>query len=56
VTEVGRQPWIVYNVMRIQDAVTNADGVWLSFTAVVVLYAVLGTGLVLTLRAMARST
>ena len=25
VTEVGRQPWIVYNVMRTEDAVTNAE-------------------------------
>ena len=31
VTEVGRQPWIVYNVMRTEDAVTNADGVWVTF-------------------------
>ena len=25
VTEVGRQPWIVYNVMRTSDAVTHAE-------------------------------
>ena len=25
VTEVGRQPWIVYNVMRTEDAVTDAE-------------------------------
>ncbi len=25
VTEVGRQPWIVYNVMRTEDAVTQAE-------------------------------
>ena len=24
-TEVGRQPWIVYNVMRTSDAVTHAE-------------------------------
>ena len=54
VTEVGRQPWIVYNVMRTEDAVTKADGIWITFTAVVVLYAALGTALILTLRAMAR--
>ena len=39
VTEVGRQPWIVYNVMRTKDAVTQADGVWVTFTAIVRLYA-----------------
>src|SRR3954447_11745990 len=26
VTEVGRQPWVVYNVMRTKDAVTGASG------------------------------
>src|SRR5437879_1536944 len=25
-TEVGRQPWIVYNLMRVSDAVTSAPG------------------------------
>ena len=33
VTEVGRQPWIVYNVMRTEDAVTKADGIWVTFGA-----------------------
>ena len=54
VTEVGRQPWIVYEVMRTEDAVTKADGVWVTFALIVVLYAVLGAALVITLRAMAR--
>jgi cytochrome bd ubiquinol oxidase subunit I len=54
VTEVGRQPWVVYNVMRTKDAVTGASGVWFTFAAVVVLYAVLGAVLIITLRAMAR--
>jgi cytochrome d ubiquinol oxidase subunit I len=54
VTEVGRQPWVVYNVMRTTDAVTQASGIWVTFGAVVALYAVLGTVLVITLRAMAR--
>jgi cytochrome d ubiquinol oxidase subunit I len=54
VTEVGRQPWIVYNVMRTEDAVTQADGVWVTFAAVVLLYAVLGGALVVTVRAMSR--
>jgi cytochrome d ubiquinol oxidase subunit I len=48
VTEVGRQPWIVYNVMRTEDAVTQADGVWVTFALVVLLYAVLGGALVVT--------
>ena len=54
VTEVGRQPWVVYEVLRTEDAVTTADGVWATFVAVLVLYAVLGVVTVLILRAMAR--
>ena len=54
VTEVGRQPWIVYEVMRTEDAVTGASGVWVTFSIVLVLYAVLGTATVLILRRMAR--
>jgi cytochrome bd ubiquinol oxidase subunit I len=54
VTEVGRQPWIVYNVMRTKDAVTQADGVWVTFAAVMLLYVLLGAALVIVLRAMAR--
>jgi cytochrome d ubiquinol oxidase subunit I len=54
VTEVGRQPWIVYNVMRTKDAVTNSDGVWVTFTVVLLLYALLAAALVVTLRVMSR--
>ena len=54
VTEVGRQPWIVYEIMRTEDAVTKADGIWVTFGLVVGLYAILGIALVLTLLAMAR--
>jgi cytochrome bd ubiquinol oxidase subunit I len=53
VTEVGRQPWIVYNVLRTEDAVTQANGVWVTLTLVLLLYALLGAVLILTLRAMA---
>ena len=54
VTEVGRQPWVVYEVMRTKDAVTGASGVWVTFALVLLLYAVLGIATVITLRAMAR--
>jgi cytochrome d ubiquinol oxidase subunit I len=54
VTEVGRQPWIVYNVMRTKDAVTNSNGIWVTFTIVILLYALLAAVLVITLRAMSR--
>lgn len=42
-TEVGRQPWIVYNVMRVAEAVNpiNPNYVWVTFTALVVVYAVI---------------
>jgi cytochrome d ubiquinol oxidase subunit I len=53
VTEVGRQPWVVYRVMRTEDAVTGATGVWVTFGAVLLLYLGLAIATVLTLRAMA---
>ncbi len=54
VTEVGRQPWIVQGVMRTEDAITGASGIWWTFSVVLVLYAALGTATVLILRRMAR--
>ena len=54
VTEVGRQPWIVYEIMKVEDAATGNTGVWMSFLAVVVLYLVLGTTTILVLRGMSR--
>jgi cytochrome d ubiquinol oxidase subunit I len=54
VTEVGRQPWIVYGLMRTEDAVTGAHGIWLTLSIVLVLYTALGAGTVWALRAMSR--
>jgi cytochrome d ubiquinol oxidase subunit I len=54
VTEVGRQPWIVYELMRTEDAVTDANGIWVTLGLVVALYALLGVATIVTLRAMAR--
>ena len=54
VTEVGRQPWIVYNIMRTSDAVTNASGIWVTFGLILALYVALGTALIVVLRAMSR--
>ena len=54
VSEVGRQPWIVYTKMRVADAATTNDGVWITFIAVALLYAGLGTTLILVLRGMSR--
>lgn len=38
VTEVGRQPWIVYGIMKTKDAVTPMPGVQFHFYLFVVLY------------------
>ena len=54
VTEVGRQPWIATDVMRTSDAVTQANGIWVTFTVVLVLYALLGATLVIVLLTMSR--
>lgn len=38
VTEVGRQPWIIYNVLRTRDAVTTAPGLVEAFAVFTLLY------------------
>lgn len=42
VTEVGRQPWIVYRVMKTADAVTPVPGLEWSFAIIVLIYSILG--------------
>ncbi|MEA3076955.1 MAG: cytochrome bd ubiquinol oxidase subunit [Actinomycetota bacterium] len=54
-TEVGRQPWIVYRVMRVGDAVTTAPGIRFGYYALVVVYTALTVGTVYVLRRLARS-
>jgi cytochrome bd ubiquinol oxidase subunit I len=54
VTEVGRQPWIVSEVMKTEEAITGASGLWVSFAIVTVLYTLLGIATVMVLRAMSR--
>jgi cytochrome d ubiquinol oxidase subunit I len=54
VTEVGRQPWIVYNFLRTADAVTRAGFVRTLFAIVVVMYALIAVATVATLRTMSR--
>ena len=53
-TEVGRQPWIVYRVMRTADAVTPAREIGLSLAVFTLLYLGLGAALVVLLRWLAR--
>ena len=54
VSEVGRQPWIVYEKMRVEDAATGNTGIWITFVGVVVLYVGLGVTTILVLRGMSR--
>jgi cytochrome bd ubiquinol oxidase subunit I len=54
VSEVGRQPWIVYEKMKVVDAATANTGIWVTFVGVTVLYLGLGITLVLVLRMMSR--
>ncbi|MEV5957882.1 cytochrome ubiquinol oxidase subunit I [Streptomyces sp. NPDC051987] len=56
-TEVGRQPWIVYQNMRVAEAVTatRSTSLWIMFAVVVVVYVlVFGSFLVVLLRMRAR--
>ena len=41
VTEVGRQPWVVYKLLRTSDAVTTASGVPVTLVMTLLIYAVL---------------
>ena len=54
VSEVGRQPWIVYDLMKVEDAATANSGVWVMTILVAVLYPGLAVTTVLILRAMSR--
>jgi cytochrome d ubiquinol oxidase subunit I len=50
VTEVGRQPWIIYGVMRTVDAVTPMRGLVVPFATFTVVYVALSVILVVLLR------
>jgi cytochrome d ubiquinol oxidase subunit I len=53
-TEVGRQPWMVQDVLRVKDAVTPNGGIWISFTVIAVVYGGLATITYRVLRSMSR--
>jgi cytochrome bd ubiquinol oxidase subunit I len=50
VTEVGRQPWVVYRVMRTADAVTGAHGIPIGYAALAAVYACVAVGVYWILR------
>jgi cytochrome d ubiquinol oxidase subunit I len=54
VTEVGRQPWIVYGVMRTSEALTPVAGVGRLLAGFALLYLGLAVTLVFLLRRLAR--
>jgi cytochrome d ubiquinol oxidase subunit I len=54
VTEVGRQPWVVYRVMPTAAAVTGADGIPVGYATLAASYVVVGIGLAWVLLRLAR--
>jgi cytochrome bd ubiquinol oxidase subunit I len=55
VTEVGRQPWVVYRVMPTSAAVTGAHGIPVGYGALAATYVVVAFGLAWVLRRLARA-
>jgi cytochrome d ubiquinol oxidase subunit I len=53
VTEIGRQPWIVYQLLTTAQAATT-NNVVPTLTGIVILYAALGVGTIMLLRLMSR--
>jgi cytochrome d ubiquinol oxidase subunit I len=53
-TEVGRQPWIVYDVMRVDQAVTGATDIPVGYGVLSVAYLILAAIVVAILRRLAR--
>jgi cytochrome d ubiquinol oxidase subunit I len=54
VTEVGRQPWVIYEVMRTEHGVTPVQEVPITLLGFFLLYLALGVALVFLLRGLAR--
>jgi len=54
VTEVGRQPWVVYGLMRTEDAVTGAGGIPVAYATLVIVYLALAGFVAWALRRLAR--
>lgn len=53
-TEVGRQPWVVYDIMRTSEAAADRGGLWWLVAGTFVLYTALTIGATVVLRSMAR--
>ena len=55
VTEVGRQPWVVYHVMRTSQAVTGAGSIPVGYATLAAVYLGLAVGVAWILRRLARA-
>jgi cytochrome d ubiquinol oxidase subunit I len=55
VTEVGRQPWVVYGVMRTSQAVTGAGGIPVGYATLAAVYLALAVGVAWVLRRLQRA-
>jgi cytochrome bd ubiquinol oxidase subunit I len=55
VTEVGRQPWVVYRVMPTADAVTGAKGIPVGYATLVITYLAVASAVAWILRRLARA-
>lgn len=53
-TEVGRQPWIVWEIMLVSEAVTDAPGIRYGYYAMLVFYPLLTLATLFVLRRLAR--
>ncbi len=56
VTEVGRQPWVVYGVLRTNDTVTPMPGLIVPFITVTLVYLGLGAVVLAILRSQFKKT
>lgn len=56
VTEVGRQPWVVYGIVRTAETVTPAPGLGFRLAVFTTIYLVLGVTVVVVLRRHVRDT
>jgi cytochrome d ubiquinol oxidase subunit I len=54
VSEVGRQPWIVYRVMRTSEAVTQARGLAVGYVVLIAVYVALAVAVAWLLRRLGR--
>ncbi len=53
VTELGRQPWIIYNLMLVQDGVTTVPGLGITFILFAAIYVLLAVTLIVLLLRLA---